>query len=296
MKKIFATLATTAMMASILAVPSFAATNNQLESTQSQSSEQQVNSVGQDGSADHSYRTQTETFGIEVKGTVETDTLGIDDYPYKYDSWTVADPWLFYKRECVSFVAWRMNNDNKVNFHNYMTGPNGLQGHWGNANQWDDNARNIGYAVNKTPAVGAIAQWNSGGYGHVAYVQSVSADRSTITIEEYNYNYNHNYNRRTIYTSSVENFIHVKDLGTAVYGTVRSNGIALNVRSGPSTAYAVVGTVADGSTVRITCQKRGQMITGSLATTDLWDYVGNGYVSDAYVETGSNGQVAPTCQ
>ncbi len=67
------------------------------------------------------------------------------------------------------------------------------------------------------------------------------------------------------------------------------------MRSGPGTGYAAVGSVASGTHVTIRCQKRGQSITGTYGTTTLWDDIGNGFVSDAYVHTGSDGQVAPTC-
>ena len=78
-------------------------------------------------------------------------------------------------------------------------------------------------------------------------------------------------------------------------GTVNTAGSPLTVRSGPGTSYAAVGSVADGATVTILCQRHGQTISGTYGTTDLWDYLGNGYVSDAYVFTGSDGQVAPSC-
>jgi len=79
-------------------------------------------------------------------------------------------------------------------------------------------------------------------------------------------------------------------------GTVNTNGISLNVRSSPSTSASIVGTVADGQKVTISCQKLGSSVTGTYGTTKLWSYIGNGYISDAYVYTGSDGQVAPTCK
>ncbi|MCB9618676.1 MAG: peptidoglycan DD-metalloendopeptidase family protein [Sandaracinus sp.] len=82
----------------------------------------------------------------------------------------------------------------------------------------------------------------------------------------------------------------------AVTGRVRTSGAALTVRSGPGTGYRAVGSVANGQPVRITCQKRGQTVSGTYGTSNLWDYIGTGYVSDAYVLTGSDGQVAPTCR
>ena len=43
--------------------------------------------------------------------------------------------------------------------------------------------------------------------------------------------------------------------------------------------------------------KAGEKIRGTERTTNLWDELTSGaYVSDAYVNTGSDGQVAPTCK
>ena len=56
-----------------------------------------------------------------------------------------------------------------------------------------------------------------------------------------------------------------------------------------------MGSVADGAYITITCQKRGQSVSGTYGTTALWDKVNGGFVSDAFVATGSDGQVAPTC-
>ncbi|HEX8390258.1 MAG TPA: CHAP domain-containing protein [Candidatus Saccharimonadales bacterium] len=59
---------------------------------------------------------------------------------------------------------------------------------WGNASTWASYARSSGFAVNGTPAVGAVLQnsWQAGGYGHVAVVESVNADGS-ILVSEMNY-------------------------------------------------------------------------------------------------------------
>lgn len=134
-----------------------------------------------------------------------TPALAADDYPYKNDSWTTVDPWGFFKRECVSFVAWRMRqagaSRNGVLFKNYWgTASNGLN-HWGNAYEWDNYAAALGYAVNTTPSVGAVAQWNqneggTGSFGHVAYVSAIAPDGS-VTIEEYNGSNTHVYRQRS---------------------------------------------------------------------------------------------------
>lgn len=86
-----------------------------------------------------------------------------------------------------------------------------------------------------------------------------------------------------------------KNCPVGVQGTIDTNGVSLNVRSGPSTSFSVVGSVADGQTVTITCQKVGQTVTGTYGTSNIWDFIGNGYVADAFVFTGSNGVVAPPC-
>jgi murein DD-endopeptidase MepM/ murein hydrolase activator NlpD len=84
--------------------------------------------------------------------------------------------------------------------------------------------------------------------------------------------------------------------GGGVTGTVNTNGVSLTVRAQPSTSSEAVGSVADGQKVTITCQVKGTSVTGTYGTTTLWDFIGQGYVSDAYVSTGSDGQVAPTCK
>lgn len=58
---------------------------------------------------------------------------------------------------------------------------------WGNANQWGASAVAAGHSTGSTPAVGAVIVWpyDGGGYGHVAYVTSVSG--SNITVMESNY-------------------------------------------------------------------------------------------------------------
>jgi murein DD-endopeptidase MepM/ murein hydrolase activator NlpD len=79
-------------------------------------------------------------------------------------------------------------------------------------------------------------------------------------------------------------------------GTVNTAGSPLTVRSGPSTGSRAVGTVRDGTRVTISCQVRGEAVTGTYGTSRLWDRIGSGrYIADAYVLTGSDGQVAPTC-
>ena len=120
------------------------------------------------------------------------------------------DPFLFYYRECTSYIAWCMNRDAGTTsapapyfFTNWMQ-----DGHWGNAGNWNDNAIQLGYTVNTTPAVGSIAHWEGseiGTIGHVAYVEAVNQDGS-VNVSEYNYS-NHIYTVRC--NIQPPRFIHV---------------------------------------------------------------------------------------
>ncbi|MBX3159577.1 MAG: peptidoglycan DD-metalloendopeptidase family protein [Deltaproteobacteria bacterium] len=84
--------------------------------------------------------------------------------------------------------------------------------------------------------------------------------------------------------------------GGSVTGKVHTtSGARLTVRAGASTSSAAVGTVGDGTFVTIRCQKRGGSVSGTYGTSTLWDHIGQGFVADAYVFTGADGQVAPTC-
>ncbi|HVQ44964.1 MAG TPA: CHAP domain-containing protein [Candidatus Saccharimonadia bacterium] len=81
-------------------------------------------------------------------------------------------PWG-YNRECVSWAGWRRQQ----------------MGHpvyaWGNANQWDDGARNAGYRVDSSPEVGAVAQTDAGYFGHVTVVEAIQG--SNVIVSEMNY-------------------------------------------------------------------------------------------------------------
>ena len=112
--------------------------------------------------------------------------------------------------------AW---GNNCTNYSAYRLSRDGVQnpGNLGNANTWDDNARAKGFAVDQSPRVGDIAQWNS---NHVAYVDWVSADGNTIAISESGYGgtvlgktYTSMSGRRIIPRSSYSwpsNFIHFR--------------------------------------------------------------------------------------
>jgi surface antigen len=131
-----------------------------------------------------------------------------------------ADPWGFALRNCTSFVAWRLRETNgDSDFSNHMDG-----GHWGNAQDWDENARALGYLVDDVPAIGAVAQTDDGRVGHVAWVSAV--DDGTVTIEEYNHAGPGIYSTRTVPVSDFR-YLHVDDVAPApMRGSTRAPATA----------------------------------------------------------------------
>jgi uncharacterized protein YraI len=87
------------------------------------------------------------------------------------------------------------------------------------------------------------------------------------------------------------------EASAAATGTVKTAGDPLNVRRAPTTSATAVKTVANGASVTIDCQTAGTSVTGTYGTSTLWDYVPalGGYISDTYVNTGSDTRVAPDC-
>ncbi|KAA8905678.1 CHAP domain-containing protein [Sphaerosporella brunnea] len=123
-----------------------------------------------------------------------------DDYLFR-SSCGGVDPWNYYKCQCTSFVAQRINKRLGVAFTNRYKGAA-----WGNANTWDEAARRTGVKINSTPKPGCVAQTNAGRYGHVAWVSAVNGD--TVVIEEYNWVKREGYSTRTVARSAF-NYIHL---------------------------------------------------------------------------------------
>ncbi|HEY5667657.1 MAG TPA: CHAP domain-containing protein, partial [Candidatus Saccharimonadales bacterium] len=130
---------------------------------------------------------------------------GNDTYP---NNWRTAvqdslvDNWGMFNRECVSYTAWKV----------YESGRNmPYWGGYGNANQWDDNARAAGIPVDTTPRKGDVAIKNSGPYGHAMYVEHVYADGS-IYISQYNQDLRGHYSEAIVSADGIRNlnlqFIH----------------------------------------------------------------------------------------
>lgn len=88
----------------------------------------------------------------------------------------LISPLGYYYRNCTDYAAWKLK-ERGVPASTYQ----GL----GNANTWDDRAAARGGLTTSTPQAGDIAVWNTGTFGHVAYVHSVNPD-GTVTVSDYN--------------------------------------------------------------------------------------------------------------
>jgi surface antigen len=199
---------------------------------------------------------------VTVSGQAANAAISSNDYPSNLASAakdTLTDPWSFYNRECTSFVAWRMNNDNGVAFSNNMGG-----GHWGDASNWWSNAATLGYTRDSTPTAGSIAYWSANYHGadssgHVAYVVSVNSD-GAIVIEDYNSLNDGNYDRRTIASGAGTwpyGFIHVKDLNDLLVARAGNN---LYGKQGLNVGWTTIAT--DATDVQAAGNRIAYMTTG----------------------------------
>src|ERR1700730_1631002 len=110
-----------------------------------------------------------------ASATCQTSPLTYNGVQYcRNDNWVyrggLFDTWGYNYRNCTSWVAWRLATNNGY------TMPHAI----GDASAWGSYFTAHGHAPNRQPAPGAIA-WEPGG-DHVAYVESVSPDRSHVTI------------------------------------------------------------------------------------------------------------------
>ncbi|HSP51375.1 MAG TPA: CHAP domain-containing protein, partial [Cryobacterium sp.] len=131
-----------------------------------------------------------------------------DDYPW-YDRATDTQggglsPLGYYYRECVDFVAWRLNRDAGSTGSPWTWTWGNLTPGGGNASAWAGNWADHGWATGDTPVVGAVAWFN---YNHVAYVQSINSNGSVV-LEEYNWMSSHAYHTRTVSASEVPLFLY----------------------------------------------------------------------------------------
>lgn len=130
-----------------------------------------------------------------------------DDYPWPYELRDYQggglSPLNYYYRECVDFVAWRINRDQGYYGAPFKWVWSNLTPYGGNGSQWEYNWQALGRTVSNVPISGAVAYM---GGNHVAYVKAVNAD-GTVLIEEYNW-VPGMYSQRTVAASSVPAFLY----------------------------------------------------------------------------------------
>jgi surface antigen len=129
---------------------------------------------------------------------------GDNDYPWPNAATGGAfSPLRYVYRQCVDFVAWRLNRDagsTQAPFKydwSYLT-PGG-----GDGRQWLPAWQKHGWTVSDVPVAGAVAY--TGG-NHIAYVKEARAD-GTVVIEEYNWVPN-SYSQRVLPASSIAAFLY----------------------------------------------------------------------------------------
>lgn len=120
-----------------------------------------------------------------------------DDYPWPTELTRPQggglSPLRYYYRECVDFVAWRLNRDaGSTSAPFKWTWANLAQG---SGNAWKREWEAKGWPTGPTPVAGSVA-WFPGG-NHVAYVSGVLPDGS-VALEEYNYAVDKGYGQRVI--------------------------------------------------------------------------------------------------
>jgi surface antigen len=125
-----------------------------------------------------------------------------DDYPWRTAGFGLS-PLNYYYRQCVDFVAWRLNRDAGVTSAPWKWTWSTLTPNGGDASQWKAAWIAHGWKTSATPVVGSVA-WFVG--NHVAYVHSISG--ANVTIEEYNGTSSRAYAERTIPISSVGRFLY----------------------------------------------------------------------------------------
>jgi len=117
---------------------------------------------------------------------------GTGGYPWANEPNPYAvDPWLYYKRQCTSFAAWKFQAVYGRSFYNTRPGQ-------GSAWNWPNLARDQNYNTSSSPRAGAIVSWPIGRnmpYGHVAWVTRVNGN-GTIDVEEFNWTIARGYSQR----------------------------------------------------------------------------------------------------
>ena len=132
-----------------------------------------------------------------------------DDYPWfselSNNQGGGLSPLNYFYRECVDFVAWRLNRDAGSTGAPFTYVWSNLTPGGGNGSQWKSAWKSHGWPTSTVPVAGSVAYFS--GANHVAYVKAVNAD-GTVLLEEYNWQSDHLYGQRTIPATDVELFLY----------------------------------------------------------------------------------------
>ncbi len=130
-------------------------------------------------------------------------------YPYsgscpsaKLNGTQYGDKWGMYICECVSYTAWKVQQ-------NYGNMP--YWGGKGNANLWLKNAKAAGIPTGILPKVGSVGVSLSGPYGHVVWVEAINEAGTRIYVSQYNDSgngYRGQYSEMWINASAFNGFIY----------------------------------------------------------------------------------------
>lgn len=130
-----------------------------------------------------------------------------DDYPWfsqlSNNQGGGLSPLNYYYRECVDFVAWRLNRDAGSTTAPFKWDWSYLTPGGGSAPAWKRNWEIHGWETGSEPRVGAVAWFGF----HVGYVSAVNDD-GTVLIEEYNFQSDHLYGQRTIPADEVTEYLY----------------------------------------------------------------------------------------
>lgn len=139
------------------------------------------------------------TDGGTASNTPGSVTAPVDDYPWPSAPENDFSPLGYSYRDCVDFVAWRINRDDGVTHSPWKYVWGNMRITNGNAIGWRPDWITHGWGVDLPAAAGRIGWYGSkvGQYGHVNYVQSVATD-GTIHVEEYNWGSTQKYGQRDI--------------------------------------------------------------------------------------------------
>lgn len=219
-----------------------------------------------------------------------------------------ADKYYYYSgvpsgHNCTRYAAYRL-------YRNGLTDPGTA---WGNASKWDRRAPGV---HNTTPAVGAIAWWNSGtAYapsGHVAYVEQVGTDpangKTYVVLSQDNAG--GTFQEVRIVQGSPywpTKFLHIKDTGQAAPAPAPTYPVGVvMVQTQRMTSATLksqqLGWYAAGTKLSLVCHAAGQAVKGYFSfnikggfDSTWYKTTDGGFVADVDIQTGTLNALGPGC-